>query len=278
MGKKERLIPREKSKNVIYLDKRGYIGRKKTVPAVIFGAITLASFIYCVAIALFMGYGTKFFIVWGAIAVIFGLLTYLMLRPDVLEKIPKWIKWIFVILCTIGLIIFAIIEGMIMDGFGAAASPGADYCIVLGAQWKENGPSYVLQKRLDAALDYLNENEGTMVIVSGGQGYNEPVSEAEGMKEYLLNAGIAEERIITEDASTNTYENLINSSKFLDKENDRVVVVTSNFHIFRACGIARKQGYKHLEGLAAKSYPAMIPNNLLREFLGVIKDSLVGNL
>lgn len=278
MRKKERLIPREKSKNVIYLDKRGYIGRKKTVPAVIFGVIALASFIYCIAIALFMGYGTRFFLVWGFIAVFFGMLTYLMLRPDVLEKIPKWFKWIFVILCTIGLVVFAIIEGMIMDGFGAAASPGADYCIILGAQWKENGPSYVLQKRLDAALDYLNENEGTMVIVSGGQGGNEPVSEAEGMKEYLMNAGIAEERIITEDKSTNTNENLINSSEFLDKENDRVVVVTNNFHIFRACGIARKQGYKHLEGLAAKSYPAMLPNNLLREFLGVIKDSFVGNL
>lgn len=165
-----------------------------------------------------------------------------------------------------------------MDGFGATPSPGADYCIILGAQWKESGPSYVLQKRLDAALDYLNRNEGTMVIVSGGQGGNEPISEAEGMKEYLMNAGIAEERIITEDTSTTTNENLINSSEFLDKENDRVVLVTNNFHVFRACSIARKQGYKHLEGLAAGSYPAMLPNNLLREFLGVIKDSFVGNL
>lgn len=278
MGKKERLIPREKSKNVIYLDKRGYTGRKKTIPAFIFGIIALVSFIYCIAIALFMGYGTKFFLVWGVIAFFFGVLTYLMLKPDILEKIPKWIKLIFVVLCTIGLLIFAIIEGMIMDGFGAAASPGADYCIILGAQWKDNGPSYVLQKRLDAALDYLNKNEGTMAIVSGGQGYNEPISEAQGMKEYLMNAGIAEERIIIEDKSTSTNENLMNISEFIDKENDRVVVVTNNFHVFRACGIARKQGYKHLEGLAAGSYPAMLPNNLLREFLGVIKDTFVGNL
>lgn len=278
MGKKERLIPREKSKNVIYLDKRGYIGRKKTIPAVIFGFIALISLIYCIAIALFMGYGTKFFLVWGVIAFFFGVLTYLMLRPDILEKIPKWIKLIFVVLCAIGVVIFAVIEGMIMDGFGAVPSPGADYCIILGAQWKDNGPSYVLQKRLDAALDYLNKNEGTMVIVSGGQGYNEPISEAEGMKEYLTSAGIAEERIIIEDKSTSTNENLMNSSEFIDKENDRVVVVTNNFHVFRACGIARKQGYKHLEGLAAGSYPAMLPNNLLREFFGIVKDSLVGNL
>lgn len=278
MGKKERLIPREKSKNVIYLDKRGYIGRKKTVPAIIFGLIALASLVYCIVIALFMGYGTKFFLVWGVIALFFGILTFLMLKPNILEKIPKWIKWVFVILCVVGFVFFAIIEGMIISGFGAQPSPGADYCIVLGAQWKGSGPSYVLQKRLDAALGYLNQNEGTMVIVSGGQGANEPISEAEGMKEYLIAAGIAEERIVMEDQSTNTNENLMNSSVYLDKENDRVVVVTNNFHLFRACGIASKQGYRHIEGLAAGSYPAMLPNNLLREFLGVIKDSLVGNL
>jgi uncharacterized SAM-binding protein YcdF (DUF218 family) len=278
MHRDNRLIPAEERTKVIYLDKRGYAGKRRIVPAFIFGLLMLACLIYCLAIAFFMGYGTKFFLVWGGLAVVFGGLTFLMLRPDIYDRIPGWIKKIFIILVLLGVVIFAIIEGMIFDGFGAKPAPGADYCIILGAQWKENGPSYVLQKRLDAALEYLNENQGTRVIVSGGQGANEPISEAEGMKQYLLDAGIDEERIILEDQSANTLENLINSAEFLDMSNDRVVLVTNNFHIFRACGIASRQGYAHVEGLAADSYPAMLPNNMLREFLGVLKDTFAGNM
>ncbi|MCD7836619.1 MAG: YdcF family protein [Lachnospiraceae bacterium] len=278
MGKKERLIPREKSKNVIYLDKRGYTGRRKTIPAVLFGLIALAAFIYCVVIALFMGYGTKFFLIWGVVAAFFAGLSYLMLRPDIMGKISKWLKLSFLTVCIVGVLIFAAIEGMIIGSFDAVPSPGADYCIILGAQWKDNGPSYVLQKRLDAAVSYLTQNEGTIAIVSGGQGENEPISEAEGMKEYLINAGIAEDRIIVEDASANTNENLLNCGELIDRDNDRVVLVTNNFHVFRACSIAKRQGYQHIEGLAAASYPAMLPNNLLREFMGVIKDSVMGNM
>ena len=85
--------------------------------------------------------------------------------------------------------IASIIEGMIVSQFHATAQEGADYVIILGAQWKTSGPSYVLQKRLDKAIEYLNANPETKVIVSGGQGYNEPISEAEGMQGYLKPPG-----------------------------------------------------------------------------------------
>ncbi len=98
------------------------------------------------------------------------------------------------------------------------------------------------------------------------------------MAGYLENAGIAPERIVQEEASTNTSENLEFSAEFLDKSSDRVVIVTNNFHVYRAVGIAGKKGYAKVEGLAAGSYPAMVPNNLLREFFGVVKDVCVGNM
>lgn len=88
-----------------------------------------------------------------------------------------------------------------------------DYIIVLGAQVKESGPSVVLRYRLDRAVSYLKENDNTLVIVSGGKGINEPATEASVMKEYLINEGINEERIIIEDKSNTTKENLINSKK-----------------------------------------------------------------
>ena len=91
-------------------------------------------------------------------------------------------------------------------------------------------------------------------------------------------AGIAPERIIRENRSGNTDENLAFSAAYLDRTRDRTVIVTNNFHVYRAVKIARKQGYAQAEGLAAPSYAAMVPNNLLREFFGVVKDVLVGNM
>lgn len=275
--RKEHLIPIEKRRKVIYLEKRGVESKKLFWP-ILCGILGILCFLYCLCIAFFMGYGTKFFLIWGIMAVFFGMLSLLLSRQSIVKKIPKWIKIIFITFLMVGIVFFTSIEGLIFSEFSAKAKPGAEYVIVLGAQWKPSGPSYVLQKRLDKALEYLNQNPETKVIVSGGRGANEPLSEAEGMATYLAQAGIAEERIIQENRSTNTNENLKYSGEVLDKENDKVVLVTNNFHMFRALHIAQKQGYAHIEGLSAKSYPAMVPNNLLREFFGVVKDFLVGNL
>lgn len=276
--KKEHLIPFEKSKKIIYLEKRGKQKRKLPLAAKIWGVLGVLCLMYCMSIFLFMGYGSTFFLIWGVIAVVCGVLSLLFAHQEWLVCLPKWIKVSFVSCCMIGLLLLGIVEGLIFSQFADKPQPEADYVLILGAQWKANGPSYVLQKRLDAAIAYLESNPDTMVIVSGGQGSNEHISEAVGMQSYLVEKGIAEERILMEDKSTSTVENLMFSENLLDKENDRVVLVTNNFHMFRAEQIARKYGYKHVEGLAAASYPAMLPNNLLREFFAIIKDFMVGNM
>ena len=127
---------------------------------------------------------------------------------------------------------------MICAQFFAVPPAGADYCIVLGAQWKSNGPSDVLRRRLDAAVEYLVENPETKVIVTGGQGQNEVLAEGVGMAGYLSDAGIENSRILIEDKATNTYENLVFSAEYLDEAKDTVVLVTNNFHVFRAVKIA----------------------------------------
>lgn len=275
--RKQHLIPFEESKRIIHLEQRGKV-KKYNGCITVFAILGILCLLYCFSIALFMGYGTGFFLIWGVMAIVFGGLSVLFAHPKWLANIPRWIRWSAVICCMAGLGLFGTVEGMILGQFNAEASSGADYMIVLGAQWKTSGPSYVLQKRLDKAMEYLQENPDTIVIVSGGQGSNEPITEAAGMKGYLEEKGIASERILAEDKSTNTYENLVFSAELLDKENSRVVLVTNNFHVFRTCSIAKMQGYTQIEGLAADSYPAMIPNNLLREFFGVVKDFALGNL
>jgi len=263
------------------LELRGRAQKKrvagKRIWSRIFAVLGALCLLYCLTIFFFMGYGTSFFLIWGMIAAACGGMSLFLSRADWLDRLPKWFKRSFVILCCVGGAVFLFVEGLILSEFGAKAETGAEYVIVLGAQWKSNGPSYVLKKRLDKAVDYLLDNPETKVIVTGGQGSNEHITEAEGMYGYLVEAGIEAERIQQEDQATNTVENLVLSSAFLDKEIDKVVLVTNNFHMFRALSLAKGQGYKQVEGLAAGSYPGMLPNNLLREFFGVGKDFLVGN-
>ena len=277
---KKELVPYEKGKRVIHLEKRGKDKKESGVRGMcsgVLGVLGLLCLLYCVSV-FFVGYGTYFFLIWGAIGVVCLFWAWLLHGTVWTDKFPKWIKSLIVGIVCLGLLLFGIVEGMILAQFAAIPERGADYCIVLGAQWKETGPSDVLRRRLDAAAKYLLDNPETEVIVTGGQGSNELIAEGVGMKRYLVDVGIEEARIIVEDKATNTYENLVFSAEYLNEAEDSVVLVTNNFHVFRAVKIAEKQGYKNISGLAADSIAGLLPNNLLREFFGVLKDFVIGNL
>ena len=194
------------------------------------------------------------------------------------SHIPVWLRRGFLILVCAGLLLFLAVEGCILRRFTQKGPAELDYLIVLGAQMKTGGPSKALQYRLDEACRYLDENPGIKVIVSGGQGTDEPVSEAQGMYDYLVGKGIDKERIIMEDKSTDTSENIAFSSVFLDVENDHVGIVTNNFHVFRGVHLAKHQGIQNVCGIAAPSNVYFQLNNMVRDFFGIIKDLVCGNL
>ena len=248
------------------------------IGAFVTAALAVLCALYFLGIFFFIGYGSKFFMIWAVFAAGFGIWAVVLFRPKLRERIPVWVRKSFVICAAVMLVLFIAVEGMVFGGATAKAEPGADYVIVLGAQWKQSGPSYMLRQRLEKAIEYLEESPDTRVIVSGGKGANEPISEASGMAGYLEDAGIATERILLEDASTSTEENLDFSAAFLEPESDRVVLVTNNYHVFRAVKIAEKKGYANVEGLAAKSHPGILLNNVVREFFAIVKDFAVGNL
>ncbi|MBQ3302874.1 MAG: YdcF family protein, partial [Eggerthellaceae bacterium] len=175
-------------------------------------------------------------------------------------------------------VVLVVVLGFIMTDFDDKGEPNLDYIIVQGAQVRDQGPSVVRRYRLDTAYDYLIENEQTTCIVSGGRGGNESVSEAQVMAQYLTDRGISPERIIMEDKSLNTTENIENSMAFIDARSDSVGIVTNNFHMHRGLSIARKKGIEHACGIAAPSKTWYLPNNMLREALGVIKDKAFGNM
>ncbi len=234
--------------------------------------------LYFFCIAFFIGHGTNFYFIWlilGIGAVIFSIL---LKKGFFAAHVPLLVRRFFIVLLCIGGTVFLFVEGCIISGFSNKGQAGADYVIVLGAQMKTSGPSRALQYRLDEAIRYLNENPDAKVIVSGGQGSDEPVSEAQGMYDYLVEKGISADRISREDKSRNTFENLTYSARFLDREKDSVAVVTNNFHVFRAVKVAKKAGYGNVCGIAAKGEPFLQYNNMMREFFGVMKDFLFGNI
>ena len=240
--------------------------------------VGIAFLIYFLCVAFFVGHGTNFYFIWLILAVVVMTFAILLKRGFFIAHFPLWIRRTFVILLCMGVMIFGIVEGFIISGFSMKVQPGADYVIVLGAQMKADGPSKALQYRLDEAIRYLNENPSSKVIVSGGQGSDEHISEAQGMYEYLVEKGIEKDRIIKEDKSVNTTQNLAFSAEYLDRERDSVAVVTNNFHVFRAVKIAEKAGYQNVCGIAAKGEPFLQINNMMREFFGVMKDFLFGNM
>ena len=228
-------------------------------------------------IVLFTWSGTLFFAVWFVIGAVLAILGWL-LQSGTWEHIPALFKRVAGAVLALIVVVLVITQACVISGFGAQPDEEADYLIVLGAQVRDTGPSVVLAYRLDAAYDYLIEHPQTQCIVSGGKGGNEHAPEADVMAAYLTARGIDPERILIENTSRNTVENIRNSMAFIDPQRDRVAIVTNNFHIFRGVGIARKMGIVNVGGLAAGSKPLYLPNNMLYETFGITKDFLTGNL
>ncbi len=149
--------------------------------------------------------------------------------------------------------------------------------IVLGCRVKENGPSFMLEKRIITAYEYLNKNPETICIASGGQGLDEPVTESSAIKKRLIEFGISSERIIEEKRSTNTFENIKYSLEIMEKLGleKRAVIITSEFHQLRAGIIAQKQGLEHYSKSSSTFAPLLL-TYWIREWFGVLHELIIG--
>ena len=222
--------------------------------------------------------GSFFWLVWIALGAGF-LGIFALVSCGAGDRLPPAVRNGFRFLICAGAlwILFCLI--LILPHCRDQGTPGCDYILVLGAQVWPSGPSLTLQYRLDTAAEYLEKNPETVCIVSGGQGFNEPFPEAEGMAQYLLKKGIPEDRILKESASRNTVENIRFCMELADlAQAGHVGIVTNDFHICRSVGIARKQGLSQAVGIAAPSRVFFFPNNVFRECFGLAKDLLRGNM
>lgn len=219
-------------------------------------------------------FGSVLSILLGIGLVGWNILGYLRLKGFYEDKIELLRKGLF-ILFILWLISFIIIEGLILTGVNPDQEAQVDYVVILGAGLRGEIPSLSLHTRLMKGLEYLNQQPELKVIVSGGQGPGETITEAEAMKRFLVKKGIHEDRIIKEDQSTSTVENLLYSKEKLDNgEGKRVMIVTSDFHIFRSKYLAKKVGFEPY-GIPAKTPFYLWMDYSVREYFAILKSFIL---
>lgn len=182
----------------------------------------------------------------------------------------------FVLLCIFMSSVASVETVILVNAFAGDVGP-TDWCIVLGAGLRGDRLSMTLTRRMERAVTFLKEHPGTRVVVSGGRGPGESLTEAEAMSGYLVAAGIAPERIVQECSATSTRENLVFSKALIEQNGgaiDRPVsVISSDFHLFRVKWIGRRLGL-HVVPVPAPTPWYLLPNTCLREYFAVVKTGL----
>lgn len=227
------------------------------------GILSLLYYFICIAYA---HSGVSWLWIWPLLS-LFCFARYYMLRKEF--RIPKAISRIYYTAVLLFLSLFLFVEGRIIGTMYAESRPGLDYIVTMGAAVHGNIPSTPLQLRINATIDYLYDNPNTILIASGGKGRGETISEAKCISMLTEEAGIAPERILLEEASHNTNENILYSFANIP-EGESVGLVTNSFHMYRAMRIANLQGHT----VSPVPAPTLLPLGIhytVREFFAVIE-------
>lgn len=190
--------------------------------------------------------------------------------------------WLLALLAVVLLFVlgFVVLLGLVLSGSHDEISGEPKVMVILGCKVESWGPSILLQDRLDKALDYLEDHPNLTVVVSGGQGADEPMSEAQCMYDYLTAHGVDGSRILLEDQSHNTWENLRFTRALLEEQGvdaSQMVVVSNGFHLTRVRMLWDRvwDGENTLSTLAAPS--SHVPSRLkmyIREPFALAKSFL----
>ena len=214
-----------------------------------------------------------FFLVWGIV-----LMLTARYHKQIYEKLGEKMYTILKTATYIFLAIFLIVESFIFVYSFSKPQKGASIIIVLGSGVNKDGTvSRDFKARLDAGIEYHEENGGT-IVVTGKKGRDEPIAEAVVAKDYLIKKGVKESDIRVDDQSKNTHENILNAYNLTkDIENRKTVIVSSCFHLFRANFIAHKIGFDDVSLKPSIGHYSILLHYYAREFFAFVKDFIVLN-
>lgn len=185
----------------------------------------------------------------------------------------KMVLYRIIQVCIALFLVYGVVISGLMAFFTLQKPEPNSTIITLGAMVRPDGsPSGSLNRRVQACYEYLVENENSKAVLSGGQGSNEPMSEAQCMYDILVKKGISKDRLFIEDKSTNTDSNLINSYKIIEKNNlsENIAIATDGYHQLRARIIANRQGKSGKVGAVnAKPIRSVIVTYWVREWFAI---------
>lgn len=195
------------------------------------------------------------------------------LLPAKWTKTANLLRRIFTVLLCLGLLLVALTEAVIIHASFGEPNESCDYIVVLGAKVRDDGPSLSLMDRIRGAYDYMTEHPNVIAVVSGGQGADEPMSEARCMYEHLVAMGIDKERIWIEDKSASTWANLNYSLALIEEKTgqrpEKLGVISSEYHMLRASMMAQDCGVEPVGIPASTSRFSQRVNHFMREVAGV---------
>ncbi len=200
----------------------------------------------------------------GAVFILYGFALYKI-------ELPKWLKSIF--WCGVSVLAVFIVF-LFTYGISDNISGRENAVIVLGSGIRGEQLTVGLKNRLDEAIECYEENNNLIIIVSGGQGSQEDITEALAMERYLLSCGIPQEKIIKEEKATSTYENFVYSKQILDSmlgDDYEVAFVTNDYHIYRAGSLAKIAGFEYTTHSHSSTMWYTVLPSCIRECMAVIK-------
>ena len=219
-----------------------------------------------------LGYGFSALVCCGIIAII----VFYQVTRILLPRFPAsmlWLRRVFTVCLILGLLVFAATEAVIIKASFGSPKEQVDYMVVLGAKVRVTGPSASLWDRIYGAYAYMQAHPNVIAIVSGGQGDDEPMTEAQSMYEELVKLGIDENRIWLEEKATSTWENINFALELVEEKTGtrpaKLGVVSSEYHLFRASLFAKKCNVDFVGIPAHTSRASQMVNHFLREVAGV---------
>ena len=205
-----------------------------------------------------------------------AILLFYTLMPMIGLRLPTFAKIttrVFTVILILGLLVVGITEAVIIHASFGNPKETVEYMVVLGAKVNRDGPSVSLWDRICGAYEYLEEHPDVIAIVSGGQGTDEPITEAECMYRELVNLGIDPKRIWIEDNATSTWENLNFSLDLIEEKTGvrpvKLGVLSSEYHLFRASLFAKACDVDFVGIPARTSRLSQMINHFMREVAGV---------
>ena len=215
-----------------------------------------------------------------AVALIIGCYCGLYYWSQKQPKVAKIIRWVFSGILIVGLLICTVTGILILKTGSQEPEADLPYIVVLGAKVEKHGPAASLQERIDTAYHYLVAHPNTIAIVSGGQGDDEPITEAQCMYDCLVEMGISPDRLIKEEQATSTWGNLTFSLDIIEAQTgsrpSSLGVVSSEYHLYRT-GLQAKEFGLEIIGIPAKtgSFDRWL-HYFIREIAGVWHYLLLG--